>query len=282
MVAARLVVVVALASLLAVQAAETSPSFVEWIKGSGKVQSAYEEVVSETGCLQTTEQRNCRCHVEKGGICVQRYDEVKLSCCESLDYEKYSNKVEDLLADKLSVGVCTVTSTLMDPISYATNADCKKIGEFHGTCELTEKAGGCGSPFCEGMAIVITGDILTYEKVGFMKALNPNTLDKDCSADIFTSLPTGEKKTPAKVEYSKGEDKDDGTKFLVGKGKIMAGTFSVVSRYHKTPYKTGEFQLVKSLDVPEKYEDHPTPPEKCYVAKDGAASLKFFKSSGDY
>jgi len=68
MAGARVVVVLALASLLVAQAAQTRPSFVEWIKqGPGKVQSAYEEVETETTCLQSLEVNNCQCHTPAGG-----------------------------------------------------------------------------------------------------------------------------------------------------------------------------------------------------------------------
>jgi len=297
MAAARLVVILTLASLLAIQAAETRPSFVEWIKqGSGKVQSAYEEVESESTCLQVITAKNCRCYKDiiisnNLPTCVDKYYEVKLSCCESLDGEKYSHYVEDLIAQKLSVGSCSISQQYFDKeITYHVGS-ATKIGTFSGTCELTEKSGQCGSPLCEGMTLVITGDILRYGKVAFMHDLDYPDLEGDCELPLFRppvyppTTPAPAPKTPAKVQYSKGGDDDgdgDKTNFLVGQGDIYSGTFSVVSRYHKTPYKVGTYQLVTATGLPGSYKSYTTPPEKCYVAKDGAAALDFLKSGGNY
>lgn len=126
--------------------------------------------------------------------------------------------------------------------------------------------------------MLITGDILSYDKVAFIDALNPPTVEDACKPAIFQPLRT----SPAKLQYSKGSndgDDDDDTKFLIGKGTIYAGTFKVVSRYHKTSYKTGSYQVVSATGTD--YETASKPPAQCYVAKDGAASLDFFKS-GDY
>lgn len=82
MAGARLVVVLALASLLVAQAAQTRPSFVEWIKqGPGKVQSAYEEVETETACLQSLELNHCRCHKE--GLPEGGNPETDIRCLDS-------------------------------------------------------------------------------------------------------------------------------------------------------------------------------------------------------
>jgi len=286
MTAARLVVVLALASLLVIHAAETRPSFVEWIKqGSGRVQSAYEEVETETACLQVTGLKNCRCFNEKTLVegsdptCFGEYTEVKLACCVSEDDQKYTRSVEELVGEKLHVGSCSIRQYFFtEPITYHGHSDCKMIGTFEGSCHLTEKAGQCGSPLCEGMTLNLQGDILRYGNVGFIHGPFDRQVDEDCARYPPIVYPkTPNKKTPAKIQYSKGGD--DGPKFLVGQGDIYAGTFSVVSRYHKTPYKVGTYQLVSSTGA--SYKEVSTPPEKCYVAKDGAAALDFIKS-GDY
>jgi len=288
MAGARLVVVLALASLLVAQAAQTRPSFVEWIKqGTGKVQSAYEEVETESTCLQSLEVNHCRCHVE--GVvdgspegtetrCLGKYAEVKLGCCESEGYDKYSSTVEELISSKHSVGTCVINRHFFKkPISYG-KSDCIKIGTFTGTCELTEKAGECGSPLCEGMTLVIDGDLLRYPTVGFIGSLAPVIADDDCKQDDFLPIvyPREAKKTPAKVQDTKADE----PVFLVGQGDIYAGVFSVVSKEHKTSYKTGTFQQVVATG--DKYDSVNKPPEKCYIAKDGAASLDFIKSGGNY
>jgi len=290
MAGARLVVVLALASLLVAQAAQTRPSFVEWIKqGTGKVQSAYEEVEIETTCLQSLEVNHCRCHVE--GVvdgspegtetrCLGKYAEVKLGCCESEGYDKYSSTVEELISSKHSVGTCVINQHLFKkPISYG-KSDCIKIGTFTGTCELTEKAGECGSPLCEGMTLVIDGDLLRYPHVGFIGSLAPPTFDADCATPDFLPIdyePEKKKTTPAKVQDYKADEPE----FLVGQGDIYAGVFSVVSKYHKTSYKTGTFQQVVASG--DKYETVKNkPPAKCYIAKDGATALDFIKNGGDY
>lgn len=58
---------------------------------------------------------------------------VKLGCCESEGYEKYSNTVQELISTKHHVGSCVILQqTFKKPISYG-HSDCTKIGTFSGT-----------------------------------------------------------------------------------------------------------------------------------------------------
>jgi len=59
---------------------------------------------------------------------------VKLGCCESAGYEKYSSTVEELIGSKHHVGSCTLTEFFFPekPISYG-RSECTKIGTFTGT-----------------------------------------------------------------------------------------------------------------------------------------------------
>jgi len=137
----------------------------------------------------------------------------------------------------------------------------------------------------------VQGDILRYGKVGFIHSLAQKNIEGDCQdvkylpPDYTTAAPDAKKKTPAKVEYSKGGAGGvDAPKFLVGQGDIYAGTFTVVSPHHKTPYKVGTYQAVTSTGAPGSYEEvnDPATVNGCYVAKDGAAALDFLKSGGNY
>jgi len=78
----RVVLLLAFASLLAVHAADVKPasSFVDWLaqQSSTKAQTAssyYEEVESETVCLQGARIGSCSCLHEKNGVCTRTFSE---------------------------------------------------------------------------------------------------------------------------------------------------------------------------------------------------------------
>jgi len=127
--------------------------------------------------------------------------------------------------------------------------------------ELKDDADKCGSPLCEGQSIVVTGDILSYPHVAFIK--HPEVTEND-----------GSKKVSA-LDYKDYE----APKCWLGKAHIYSGTFYTVSRHHKIPYKFGQFQLVNVLKD-EKYEHEKDIPEKAYVAKPNAIALEFYKNEG--
>jgi len=135
------------------------------------------------------------------------------------------------------------------------------------------------------MTLVITGDILRYPTVGFIGSRAPFKPDEECQKPQFLPIvyPTAAKKTPVQVQDYKADDyKADEPTFEVGQGDIYAGTFSVVSNHHKTSYSSGTFQQVVATGDPKNYTTVHKLPEKCYVAKDGAASIDFIKNGGAY
>lgn len=141
--------------------------------------------------------------------------------------------------------------------------------------ELDEDSDKCGSPLCEGMVLQGSGTILEYNNVAFMHDLVEPQRDDDC--DALSLVPGAANKTPAKLQaYS-----DDGAQWVSGPGHIYAGFFHVFSRHHKVSQKSGEFQMVKHSAAASRYTRSTELPGKCFVAKDGAIALDFFKS-GDY
>jgi len=274
----RLVLVLALACLLAVNAAE-SGSFIKWLDGkvSAKTQSAYEEIETTSTCLQQIAHRNCRYFDAAHN---SHFTEVKVACCKSADEgDKYSSNLPDLFAEIKSIGLCTFEEHYFadGPVAYKTS-DCTKVGKFSVTCELHEDSNKCGSPLCEGLHLKAEGEILHYDNVAFIGDLVNPTEDDDCKARSLTEAT--KKTTPAKLQYSKSDGEEE-INFKVGPGDIYAGVFHVVSRHHKMSYKNGEFQMVKHTGAAVDYNGAKTPPEKCFVAKDAAIALDFFKS-GDY
>jgi len=128
----------------------------------------------------------------------------------------------------------------------------------------------------------VKGDILHYDKVAFMHSTVTSPETDGCPLP-FPGRGAASK-TPAKVESYKGKDSDDGVVFKTGPGDIYSGVFFVVSREHKTPYKTGQFQMIKHTPgtAAGLYASSSSPPEKCFVAKDGAIALDFYKSGSNY
>jgi len=274
----RVVLLLALAGVLAVNAADTKPVdakpasglFVDWLskQQSTKAKSAnYYEVETESACLQEIALRNCRtCDVGAGAdsnTCTEKYFEAKVGCCHHDSY----GESDDVLSETPSVGVCSYTVTRFDnPIPYE-GTSTTKIGTFTATCELKDDADKCGSPLCEGQSITATGDILNYPKVAFVH--HPEVTESSCDA----------KSGGAKASI-KDYKEYDGPKFWLGEAEIYSGTFYTVSRHHKIPYKFGQYQLVKVLDG-ELYTDESDLPEKCYVAKPNAIALESYKG-GEY
>lgn len=147
---------------------------------------------------------------------------------------------------------------------------------FHS--ELEENSNTCGEPLCDGMSLHVSGDILSYDKVAFMHSIVTTPDGDHCPLPFPRSAA---KTTPVKTESYKDKDSDDGVMFQTGPGKIYNGVFYVVSREHKTPYKTGQFQMIKSIPGGA-YAPSKSPPEKCFMAKDQAIALDFYKSGSNY
>jgi len=274
MAAARLVVILALASLLAIQAAETRPSFVEWISQGQKAKSAsYYDTETESACLHEIALRNCKtCSEPAANTCSERYVESKVACCH---HDSYDDSSDHLLSEVDSVGVCSYTKTFFDSgISYEGTAT-KKIGTFTATCELKDEADKCGSPLCEGMSLTVTGDILSYPQVAFIKHPEPTEKDEATCKDA----PTESKKKAVKKAAVQDYKEYEGPKYWVGEAHIYSGTFYTISRHHKIPYKFGQFQLVNVLpDI--KYLPEKDWSDKAYVAKPNAIALEFYKNEG--
>jgi len=273
----RLVLVLALASLLAVNASH-SGSFTSWLanKSTAKTQGAYEEVEVTSTCLQLIANKNCRSMRLADGSCT--HTEAKVACCKSADEgDKYSSSLPDLFAEVKSIGTCTFYEDLFGEgkeVRYQ-GSDAVKVGKFEVTCELDEDSDKCGSPLCEGMVLQGKGTILKYNNVAFMHDLVETQKDDECLA--MTLVPgASNNKTPAKLQAA-----DYGTQWVVGEGHIYAGFFHVFSRHHKVSQKTGEFQMVKHVGDASRFTRSSELPSKCFVAKDGAIALDFFKS-GDY
>jgi len=279
MAVSRVVLLLVLAGALAVNAADTKPSsglFVNWLskQSSTKAKSAnYYEVETESACLQEIACRNCRtCDVggkEGSNICAEKYVETKVGCCH---HESYGDSSEHLLSETPSVGVCSYTKTFFDrAIPYEGTAT-TKIGTFTATCELKDDADKCGSPLCEGMSLTVTGDILHYPDVAFTK------LPEVTEMDVATCTKDG---TPPKgAEKASIQDyKEYETKYWVGPADIYCGTYYVVSRHHKVPYKFGQYQLVNVLPDT-KYDPEHEVSEKAYIAKPNAIALEFYKNEG--
>jgi len=166
--------------------------------------------------------------------------------------------------------------------------------------ELRNEADLCGEPLCEGMTLFAEGDILRYPKVAFMGGFSGVTADDDChainnplrssgrsgargarkavKAQIMKAPTLGEPKSQS--AYSGSSGNEDDPVFYVGQGDIYSGTFWVTNKLKKLPFRTGQWQLVFASS--NQYETKYHPPEKCYIAKDGAIALAFFPSDKDY
>jgi len=283
----RVVLLLALASLLAVHAADVKPagSFVDWLakQSSTKAQTAssyYEEVESETVCLQAARIQSCSTLHEKNGLALRQYSEIKLSCCASAGEEKYHTAYEELLAQKHTVGTCHFTEDIFEkPITYEGSPNTEKIGIFEATCELKGEASKCGSPLCDGMTLIVTGDILGYKSVAFMGSLADILAEPRCASNQGLSL-IHKRAMPVRgagASVAQADEPAEATTFKVGSGNIYVGTFWVTSRHHKTSYKTGELQFVVATGDAGSYRTEAAPPSKSYVAKDLATALTFFK-----
>jgi len=151
--------------------------------------------------------------------------------------------------------------------------------------DLGEKSSKCGEPYCEGMLLKATGDILRYEHVAFMHGLSEASTDEGskCPLNYITpKVPAAKAQLQASTEEYAAHDDDDKPVFKHGQGDIFAGVFHIVSRHHKTPYKTGTFQRVVSTGETAKYITGSEPSKKSYVAKDGHIALEFFKGGNYY
>jgi len=276
----------ALAGLLAVQAADDVPKpgmFADFMnkQTSSKAKAAsYYEVQTETACLKEVAYRNCRTCAVPGddSICAQAYIEAKVGCCHHDDYDKYGDS-DDVLSEKLTVGVCSYKAKLFGnkkEITYEGTATVK-VGTFTATCELKDDSDKCGSPFCEGMSIEVTGDMLQYPYVAFLHKPDAFDFDQSCKDAVSGPLPDiDSSRTPAKIQ---DYDYYEKPKFWVGKGEILSGTFYTLSRHHKMPYKVGQFQLTYALNptAENAYKPEHELSEKAFVAKDHAISLEFIK-----
>lgn len=151
------------------------------------------------------------------------------------------------------------------------------------------------------MTLFAEGDILRYPKVAFMGGFSGVTADEDCvainnplrssgrtgargarkavKAEIAKAPKLEEPKSQSAYTGSPGSSEDDPV-FYVGQGDIYSGTFWVTNKLKKLPFRTGQWQLVFASS--NKYDTQYHPPEKCYIAKDGAIALAFFPSDKNY
>jgi len=273
----------ALASLLLAVTAEEqkpSPMFSDFMlrqTSKAKTTSSYYEIESTHQCLKQVAYRNCRACAEGSG-CYGLYVESKVACCHTDNYEKYGDKDENVLAEKATVGVCSYTAQQWpkEEIHYE-GTSATKVGTFTATCELKEDADKCGSPFCEGLSIQVTGDILRYPDVAFPHRPERIDADEGCGAYFDASKKEVTAKT-AKAQY----DYYEKPKYWVGPAEIYSGTFYTVSRHHKIPYKFGQFQLVVGTSDAEEYDGVHELSNKAFVAKHEAIALEFFKEEGPY
>lgn len=58
---------------------------------------------------------------------------VKLACCKSLDGDKYSSAVEDLMAEQATIGSCTYTEEYFHAAITYRSSDATKVGLFQAT-----------------------------------------------------------------------------------------------------------------------------------------------------
>jgi len=199
-----------------------------------------------------------------------------VGCCHHEDYDKYGDNSDDVLSEKVTVGVCSYKAKLFGKgkeITYEGTATVK-VGTFTATCELKEDSDKCGSPFCEGMSIEVTGDMLQYPYVAFLHKPDEFDFDDSCKAALGPLPDVDSNKTPAKLQ-----DYYEKPKYWVGKGEILSGTFYTVSRHRKIPYKLGQFQLTYALNPTNEnaYKPERELSEKAFVAKDHGIALEFIK-----
>jgi len=283
----RVVLLLALASLLAVHAADVKPagSFVDWLarQSSTKAHTAQaEEVETASPCLQLARLGSCKCLHSDNGKCLRAFSELKLSCCSDSAGDKYHTAYEELLVQKHTVGTGSITEDLFEtPVHYG-ESETTKIGLFEATIELKADSSKCGAPLTDGMTLTITGEILHYPKVAFMSSLADLVAEQSCSAQTGLSVISKRAKSvkgaaAAVATAAKGDDAStDVTAFYTGPGNIYVGTYWLTSRNRAVSYKTGQLQLVVATDVPATYARESSPPEKSFVAKDAAVSLDFY------
>jgi len=267
-----MLLLLALAGLVAVQAAESQPSvpqsgsFVDWInkQSSSQAQLAYaaDETEGTSLCMQDMRLQNCRCLSEN---CKRTYAETQLTRCSTGGEKSYSN-LDDLRAKQLSVGGCTFTEEFFDtPLSYE-NSETTKLGQFTGTCEMREEAGKCDGVLCEGNTLLISGDILGFPRVAFQDGL---------SEPISTCEPDQRAQGPMRINMSREKRgiKAAGA-YSVGAGAIYVGNIQVVSNQRNVQHRVGRFQQVVATGT--NFERAASPPEKSFVAKDLVTKLEFF------
>lgn len=150
--------------------------------------------------------------------------------------------------------------------------------------ELHEDSSDCGSPLCEGLSLSVKGDILRYPKVAFEHSL-ATFLNTDGTCNLKTPLRSshphaamlGEQSAHLQRSRRQYREQDSG-RFMVGQGDIYSGTFWVTSRLHQLEDQTGQFQrVIASAADQDAYEPYGYPPEKCFIAKDSAIALEFYK-----
>jgi len=281
----RMVLLLALASLLAVNAATTQPSspssgsFVEWLATQSSTDaktasSYYEEVEKESACLKTISIGNCRPLNADG---TRNYIEIDLACCSTETGDKYHTDYTQLRAEKVVVGGCSFTEERFPggPIAY--EGGTTLAGTFSGICDSKAESSECGSPLCGGITLIVSGKILSYNNVAFTGGV----------AEILTTCPPETRsKSPLKALLERAAKgpvtpaQDAPAAYSVGSGDIYVGNFQVVSTKHKLPFKTGRFEQV--IATGESYKAVTTVPEKAFVADDLTITLDFYKSGGYY
>jgi len=152
--------------------------------------------------------------------------------------------------------------------------------------ELKDDASSCGSPLCDGMNLLVSGDILLYPRVAFMHKPEPLEQDDNCDTvlanrttpapqHVPAGAPAVESSGPVQTQAYKESTKP---KFWVGDGHVLSGTFRVLSRHKKIPYAFGQYQKVRPSAPVNKYDPVTELPGKAYVAKADATALQFFSS----
>jgi len=266
----RMLVLLALAALVAIQAAAAEPSvpqsgsFVDWInkQSSTKAQLAQaDREVSSSVCLQDIRLQNCRCLTEN---CKRGYAETQLTRC-STGGEKFTSKLDDLRADMPVIGDCSFTEEFFDtPLTYE-NSETTKLGLFTATCEMKEEAGKCDSPLCEGTTFLVSGDILGFPHIAFEGGLSDpiSVCESEARAQSPMRMALNREKRPLK---------SDGA-FATGPGAIYTGEFQVISRSGNVP-AVGSFQQVVATSGT--FQRSASPPERSFVAKDMVYKFDFY------
>jgi len=151
--------------------------------------------------------------------------------------------------------------------------------------DMGEESDSCGSPLCKGLTLVVDGLIMRYSNVAFAGALSEATDDGSCHSFGHPFFDASKNNNGAQLQAPQADpsrlDVSEAS-YHAGQGDIYLGTFRVVSRHHQLPYHTGQFQRVVRSGAAGSYRATVAPPERSFVAADGAISLDFYSSGSSY